>query len=415
VLQEVVKSKQAVCILGSDSLPYGRLATVVRFFSRAGLRHDPRSLPIANASGLFSTMLAWQWQRNGTTFSARNDHSYFDLLFSASSLSASDPRDKLYALLDISLHEDEWLPLPNYALPPPQVFRDFAVLDLTRNKSMRALSWAYLLEPGEQPPREFPSWTPDFSRTRIPIISYHNLFHRHRAGGNLPVAVDIESSGSILTLRGRMAGTVQRLCKTKKQHYLDADVEPSTGTYSPAAIKAEANWLDDCHSAMVGVELHGLYTLMDSMALTGRTSESYATFIRALCCGVNQATLEPLNNQTVSAIEVHLLELKGFAEGVMHASDTWDDDTVYRRCVADSPTGHMRFCYLDNGRMGWVPGGAEVGDVVFIFDGAAGPHALRGPTEDGTYLWVGEGWIQGLMDGEILEDAAIACERVRIR
>ncbi|KAK5655884.1 hypothetical protein OQA88_5423 [Cercophora sp. LCS_1] len=417
VLQEVVKAQRAVCILGTESLPYEHLTTVVRRFTRAGLRHDSRSLPVAGGRGVFSTMLVYQWHRNGATFSARNDHCYFDLLFSAGSLSATDPRDKLYALLDISIHEDEWLPLPNYALPPLQVFRDFAILDMTRNKSMRSLCWAYLLEPGEQPQPGHPSWTPDFSRTCFPTIGYRNLFHKCRAGGGLPVVAELEDDNTILVLRGRTVGTVQRLCKSRNQHCLDAGVDlfAGPGTYSAAAIKAESNWTDDCHWAMNGVRLDGMRMRTDSILLTGRTSDSYANFIRALCCGVNMATMEPLNEKTISAIEIQLVELKGFAEGWMRDEDVWDEDTVYRRCVGDLTTGHMRFCYLGNGQMGWVPGGAEVGDVVFVFDGGAGPNVLRGPSEDGTYLWVGEGWVQGVMDGELVEQVGSESERVRIR
>jgi hypothetical protein len=63
--------------------------------------------------------------------------------------------------------------------------------------------------------------------------------------------------------------------------------------------------------------------------------------------------------------------------------------------------------------MGWVPGGAKEGDVVFVFNGGVVPYLLR-PQPDGTFWWVGECWIEDIMDGEMLR-SGVEPKRVRIR
>lgn len=63
--------------------------------------------------------------------------------------------------------------------------------------------------------------------------------------------------------------------------------------------------------------------------------------------------------------------------------------------------------------MGWVPSGSRQREVVFVFNGAVVPYLLR-PQVDRTYWWVGECWINGIMDGEILS-SGVEAKRVRIR
>jgi hypothetical protein len=92
-----------------------------------------------------------------------NTLTIFDLMFSTGSMDTSEPRDRLYSLLNLPLVEMEWVPPPNYNLSPMEIFREFAILDLLHNKSMRAISWAGLQDPDELPDSDFPSWTPNIS------------------------------------------------------------------------------------------------------------------------------------------------------------------------------------------------------------------------------------------------------------
>jgi len=56
----------------------------------------------------------------------------------------------------------------------------------------------------------------------------------------------------------------------------------------------------------------------------------------------------------------------------------------------------------DSGYVGLAPGSSEKGDVVVIFRGAKFPYVLR-RNGDGTYRFLGEAYVHGIMYGEYLE------------
>jgi hypothetical protein len=68
-------------------------------------------------------------------------------------------------------------------------------------------------------------------------------------------------------------------------------------------------------------------------------------------------------------------------------------------------TPNGTFCVTRKGYVGIVPSGAQVGDEVCVFDGGAVPFVLRknyGREGDIIYELVGEGYIHGIMYGEVL-------------
>ncbi|PQE22776.1 Heterokaryon incompatibility protein [Rutstroemia sp. NJR-2017a BVV2] len=61
-----------------------------------------------------------------------------------------------------------------------------------------------------------------------------------------------------------------------------------------------------------------------------------------------------------------------------------------------------RFCSTVNGNLGWAPAAAKEGDLICIFHGAKTPHVLR-PCGDGKYNLLGDGYLHGMMYGEVLK------------
>lgn len=80
-----------------------------------------------------------------------------------------------------------------------------------------------------------------------------------------------------------------------------------------------------------------------------------------------------------------------------------------------------RFFATDTGYIGLAPGIANVGDDVFVLEGASSPFLFRnldpGVTSDGSLpvSLVGNGYVQGIMHGEIWEGFEKRGEQITIR
>ena len=70
------------------------------------------------------------------------------------------------------------------------------------------------------------------------------------------------------------------------------------------------------------------------------------------------------------------------------------------------------FCIFDDGRAGWVPQTAEVGDRIAIFLGATVPILLR-PRGNG-YIVLGEAYVHEMMDGQAFEGPDVHIETITL-
>lgn len=399
VLQEVVRARNAILRLGDQSLPFEQLGEVASSLPQESLI-DQMGMKHVQALLIQSCR---RMQQIGS-----KKLSLFDLLFTTNTLETSEPRDRIYSLLNLPLVDMEWVPLPNYNLSRMEVFRDFAILDLIHNKSLRAVSWASLGDPGEIPDSSFPSWAPDFSKKSLPVISFLSHGQKMRAGGEL--AFDGQVHGKrILATQGRKIGKIEHLGQSRKEHYTKASVpQPLTpANFGRSEEVVERQWIDEIHQ-MFARAFGNKYPSLEALLY----SDLYKDLVRALCCNWDPVFQGPLNDAVVSELRLSIWHLKAM-QGEAPIEGVWDEYELYRKRLAQGTTFRSRFCVLEDGKMGWVPGGAAVGDVIFIFNGAVVPFTLR-PISDGTYLWVGESWVSGVMNGEILK-SNVKPQRVRIR
>lgn len=73
--------------------------------------------------------------------------------------------------------------------------------------------------------------------------------------------------------------------------------------------------------------------------------------------------------------------------------------------------GTQRFCSTKNGRLACMPVNAEVGDDICIFFGGRVPYAIR-PIGGGLYRFIGQCYVNGIMDGEALDIKGLKSPRI---
>ena len=75
---------------------------------------------------------------------------------------------------------------------------------------------------------------------------------------------------------------------------------------------------------------------------------------------------------------------------------------------------HWRLFTSSQGYLGLAPHGSKEGDWIFVVLGADIPYVLR-PGADGSHELIGEAYVQGIMDGEVMQMEQIPVQDIALR
>jgi Heterokaryon incompatibility protein (HET) len=142
VLQEIVRAKEAVVFCGPISLNWG-------YFTM-----DPFEINNLNLHYLNSETPPILRMGKGLT---RNPIDLVDLIFATRTCEATDPRDKIFALLGIYTRRGSDALQPDYSKSMEDVFKEAALYCIRESNTLRVLSLV------EFPTKSSPSWVPDLS------------------------------------------------------------------------------------------------------------------------------------------------------------------------------------------------------------------------------------------------------------
>lgn len=142
VLQEIVRAKDVVLFCGSFSLNWGHFTMDLFEINNLSLQHLDVEIPPVLRLG------------KGLT---RNTVDLVDLLFSTRPCGATDPRDKVFALLGIYMSLDSDALQPDYSKSVEDVFKEATLYCIRQTNSLRVLSLVGF------PTESRSSWVPDLS------------------------------------------------------------------------------------------------------------------------------------------------------------------------------------------------------------------------------------------------------------
>lgn len=325
-----------------------------------------------------------------------DDPQLLDLLLMSRGLGASDPRDKIYALLGLGKHDVD----PDYSMSPESVFTAFALqtvgvvtemasrhrsasLDLSADlrEVRRALIMVSCADRHNQK-LELPSWVPDWtvSLSSRPLI--FGLGHRFSAGGKKLAVFDwnpdfgFQLCGKLLDAVA-VHGTVR----------LDHDITSSVG---PHEIIRE--WWQEAQQI----------AFLRTARSPGSTRNVDA--FEGLCRDLSICKHGYYISGTRKGRRSSLLEEIDNPDEAMHSAS---------QTLTLGPTRGRVLFTTTNGYVGLAPHGTREGDLVFVILGADVPLVLR-PYDDG-YELIGETYVQGVMDGEVLQMEQIPVQDLMIR
>ena len=149
ILQEIAAARAATIYCGQLVIRWEAFTLLKDFFTELGTAHSRMILP------------------SSFRFAPFKNPSFLDLLHSTRHCAASDPRDKIFALVNLATDAKDLQVSADYSKTTQQVFVGFASRLIMSRQSLHILSFIT----GESTLGRMPSWVPDWSAlSPSPII-----------------------------------------------------------------------------------------------------------------------------------------------------------------------------------------------------------------------------------------------------
>lgn len=302
--------------------------------------------------------------------------SLWELLVTAGSqFEATNPRDKIYALMGMAADVDV-LPKPDYNLSIGDTYRMFAEHWIANCKGMDVISIAGL----QRGDVEMPSWVPDWSTQSWPLAwnRYDNeqsLAANASKGLNAVIKLDADSTR--LIVRGAIIDEIAHLSQPIKERLIGQS-------------ESHQAWIESARKT-----LH----LMDPNLSSLEINNILSTLITV---GDPEYQNQEETSLAFAALE-HAAQTYIHLNVIISPSPLETTLIKYQRYILDA-VGIMagtRVAVTTGGRIGLVPNSTIVGDEVCIFAGGIVPYLIR--PKDDSHLLVGDVFIQGIMQGEAVE------------
>ena len=282
------------------------------------------------------------------------------LITSTMSFKATDPRDKVYALLRMAGVSNEDFPV-DYSQPANQVLQNITVYAVQQSGNLRVLEGNRHCTDAVTPSR-----IPD--PAVLPVRSIEWTHHNRIASSKTLAKWEYNSATSSLELEGILVSKIKTRIGPFKfgRGFTDEDLAPLRKYYTA---------LDTMHRETFW---RTLVMDLDRTNALKRASNYPAPPEFGQMCDIFLGSSLPLNQDDARRTSLFLTNMY---------------DSAQRRC----------FIELENGMMGLGPFDAIAGDSVVILFGGDVCFALREKEE--RYQLVGDCYVHGVMQGQLMVDS----------
>jgi heterokaryon incompatibility protein (HET) len=301
---------------------------------------------------------------------------------------ATDPRDRVYAMLSMENFAQAWkrFGTADHRLSTEDVFRNAVEMIIRSEKNLRVLA---NVDHGGEISR--PSWIVRWDQDGVSYPIWWNPSNGWNSCLNRTFDIPEKFDSNVLTVRGLQVGTITTCHKISEDDLALDHRDLPLGTWLQRSVGN--NWKKFLESTTLypdmrrrleafsqtlhcGIDEYGLRTKRDE--IPGQNLIAYLM----LACG-NDA---PLSEELKAEGRSTLKRLKKSS----HSFLAWNHELVDCR----------RFFITDKGHIGMGPDPLQTGDIVCILYGGKVPFILR--PESDHHLLVGESYTHGMMDGEMI-------------
>jgi hypothetical protein len=375
VVQEIAMSRNVIFQVGNVQASWNAVYSTTE--------HTPTDFIQGDFPYVLTLLRIWKNNKEKGSELPMYQANLLDLLQQFRHCQATDPRDKVYALLDLAADVSDDDISIDYSLAPQEVYKNIVAFFLSRHKSLDILGSIL----GEPTLPGLPTWVPDWS---FPADDdYEKPFFQKRtdgncvtkfynASGNSTVSVDTRCCGDTLVLKGFVFDTVDDLCNptttlTLEEMEVEGLSQSIIETYEQQAFESKER-LDPYE------EISG-----------GRTEAFWRTIV-ADAIGDQRAT-----EDAAKLFDVWLGRSKA-PTGAKYFAEPYEA-AVHR-------ASHGRnFGISSRNYMLLVPNATIKGDLICVLLGGQTPFISR--KIGGRFHLVGACYIHGIMSGEAMDELRI--------
>lgn len=400
IVQELALARDPIIYLGEYSLPWDTLQAAMEFVLYTGIKKSHwRHASVYTAyqlseirirrTQLEQAILRYgdDWQQHALEDAGQL--SLWPLLLRTRSLQVTDPRDKVFALLNIGITESS--DMIDYRKSTREVYISILAKLISSHPIITFLSW---VDGAGNLQHDIPTWVPDWYPPHSSVSVLVELEHTIARAGTasppqiiFPDASTFKAGPCPLTVRGILAqkitcvvGLAQNDEKDRAQKRVAmlnsvADPYPTTSM----------SYLD-CYARVVDPNPSTDYLLQDD-----RPERFWDVIAKPPCVVSSSLAQLPRRNPPLTQNDLFKrlpapiavpLDLERFA--------------AVLRCSS------RRLALTEDGFLGLVPECTLEGDEVAVLFGHSMPVVVR-PLADGSYNFIGDAFVLGIMDGEVLD------------
>ena len=405
IIQELAVSSDPVVVLGKSQLNWANFVAGVGYAGKLLLTLPEASRRIADLETFRGSI------------SSGKPQPLLDLLIFGRSSSASDNRDKVYALCGMAsdCDQDALNIIPDYEVSPEEVYKQVARRILMRSSDLDLLSVSRI--PCEPSCYRLPTWVPDWSSgnlavsVRYPNPVHHTVSNFNAARDTVP-SVQISDDVSSVRFQGHFIDAIadigsERTLNIPNWGSLRAIFSNLFKLHQEFTPIAEWENISQARSktiyAPTGEDILDAYwqTLVCGHFPEGKnaTKQRFAQWDQA-CAPFRAMPTHPLLRWTLP-----LFSIRAFINFVRKPRDEDSEElAIGFRKGMELASMQKRLFKTESGWIGMGPSLAQKDDRIALLKGGKVPIVLRRVCEGKQWNLIGDCYLHGAMHGEVFDE-----------
>ena len=380
VVQELVVSSNAVVRCGSLTIPWEHVEYTARSLLATGWVTALKQAYGSNVTPNFVQTIS----NCRAKFAELQDGRGIPLsllLSSTRRFQATDPRDKIIAVVGLADHRTVGMPVSrilDYETPTAQLYRDVTGTLIRSQRSLTLLS--SVEDRSDRSLHELPSWVPDYSvwqRHTVLGVSIRVAHLKFRAAGFTPFSARWTEGSQLLAVNGFCQDKIETVSEKALEHQAqDVDIVLQWLQLAEPLIRSGVLGIDAFWRTLIGDQGRHVYPAPEQY---GTHFESYLAHASARKAGYH--------------------DVPKFGED--HSVSREANPLLYQAALG-YVAQHRKFFTTEKGAIGLGPRSTRPGDLVCILSGGRVPFIVR--PEESVFSLIGESYVHGLMEGQAVKN-----------